>query len=193
MEAKPAPSSGGGVVIGGRNTTIEKPNFRGVTAAGATARATQTVLGDGLVIPLTGAGRKSAGSNSGTETAAAQPAKSAQPSGTSSGYDLLVTFELSSDTLTPQAQTNLRQFAIALQTPELASLRFEVEGHTDATGSADQNLKLSERRAASVVSFLTELGVQGERLSAKGYGETRPLLADPNDPANRRVETRRLN
>ena len=179
-------SAGGGVVIGGRETTIEKPTFRGVTAAGATQKATQTVLSDGLVIPMTGAGRKTAASSGGTQVAAARPA--AATSG--SGYDLLVTFELSSDTLTPQAQTNLRQFAIALQTPELSSLRFAVEGHTDATGSADLNLKLSERRAASVVGFLTSLGVKSDRLSAKGYGETRPLLTDPNDPGNRRVETR---
>lgn len=192
VEAKPAPApSGGGVVIGGRQTTIQKPSFRGVTATGTNKDAAQTVLSDGLVIPMTGAGRKTASAGADLQTSAAQTA-AAKPSGGSSGYDLLVTFELSSDTLTPQAQTNLRQFAIALQTPELASLKFEVEGHTDATGSADLNLKLSERRASSVVSFLTDLGVQSDRLSAKGYGETRPLLSDPNDPGNRRVETRRL-
>ena len=186
IAAKAAGTESGGVVVNGR--TGQKLNFQG----GADGNpGTQTVLGDGLVIPMTGAKR-----NIQLGVAAAGPsvvAAAPSPGISASGYDLSVTFELSSDRLTSQAQTNLRQFAIALQTPALAGFRFAVEGHTDATGAADKNLELSERRAASVVSFLTSLGVEEDRLSAKGYGETRPLLEDPTDPANRRVETRRIN
>ena len=185
-----------GVVVNGRKASIAKPNFRGVAAAGDAARAKPIVLDDGLVIPLTGAGRnKNAGAVSQPEqasVAAAAPAEVA-PKPAAAGYDLLITFELASATLTPQAERNLREFAVALQSPALAGFNFAVEGHTDASGSADKNMKLSEQRAASVVTFLTSLGVQGKRLSPKGYGETRPLKADPEDPGNRRVETRRLN
>ena len=185
ISARPAESESGGVVVNGR--TGQKLNFQSGDGSGSGA---QSVLSDGLVIPMTGAKRNiqlgAAASAPSVVAAAPSPGMSA------SGYDLSVTFELSSDRLTSQAQTNLRQFAIALQTPALAGFRFAVEGHTDATGAADKNLELSERRAASVVTFLTGLGVEKNRLSAKGYGETRPLLADPNDPANRRVETRRI-
>ncbi|MEM9062425.1 MAG: OmpA family protein [Pseudomonadota bacterium] len=182
QRSAPAPSSG--VVIKGETSTVDKPQFGSVVNPGGTK-----VLSDGLVIPLTGANR-SAGQKTSVAVASTE-APAQQPAG-DAGYDLLVTFELASDTLTDQAQRNLREFAIALQTPALAGFKFAVEGHTDASGSAEKNLKLSERRAASVVTFLTSLGVQEKRLSAKGYGETRPLLSDPEDPGNRRVETRRV-
>ena len=189
IAAKPSGAQSSGVVINGREGGSKKLNFQGAETGSGTA--TQTVLSDGLVIPMTGAKRNIVIG----EVAAAPSATAASPTGAqgASGYDLSVTFELSSDRLTSQAQTNLRQFAIALQTPALAQYRFAVEGHTDATGAADKNLELSERRAASVVTFLTGLGVEKERLSARGYGETQPLLSDPNDPGNRRVETRRIN
>ena len=188
-----------GVVVNGRAASVAKPSFRGVTAAGTAARAKPIVLDDGLVIPLTGAGRNTANAapaqnaQPAQTVAAAAPAQPAPTRAVNAGYDLLITFELASATLTPQAERNLREFAVALQSPALAGFEFAVEGHTDASGSAEKNLKLSEQRAASVVSFLTSLGVQGKRLKPKGFGETRPLKVDPEDPGNRRVETRRLN
>lgn len=191
VAATPTEPESTGVVVNGRKSEVKKPSFRGVTGAGGAVK--QTVLSDGLVIPLTGAGRMADSTSVAATTVSTQTlAEQREARQVDSGYDLLVTFELSSDSLTPQAQTNLRQFAIALQTPALAGFNFAVEGHTDATGSPDKNLKLSERRAASVVGFLTSLGVQSERLSATGFGESRPLLADPKDPGNRRVETRRV-
>jgi OOP family OmpA-OmpF porin len=66
-----------------------------------------------------------------------------------------------------------------------------VEGHTDNRGDEASNLDLSLRRAQAVVNYLIRKGVAGNRLVAKGYGETRPL--DPADTeaaweANRRVD-----
>lgn len=104
--------------------------------------------------------------------------------------DLLVTFDLESAMLTPQARQNLDAFAGALRSPELAGLHFAVEGYTDSSGSPEYNQKLSEARAAAVVAYLTGHGVASDRLIATGYGETRPRLPDPTDPGNRRVETR---
>jgi OmpA-OmpF porin, OOP family len=63
-----------------------------------------------------------------------------------------------------------------------------IEGHTDSVGSAKYNLKLSQRRAESVLNMLVEkYGINKSRLSAKGYGLTRPI-AD-----NRTVEGRQKN
>jgi outer membrane protein OmpA-like peptidoglycan-associated protein len=107
-------------------------------------------------------------------------------------FDLMVTFEKNSFKLTETAQNNLMQFSIALQNPELKSLRFAVEGFTDASGSDQHNMKLSQRRAESVVSFLGNLGIEAARLESKGFGETRMRMDDPLSPGNRRVETRIL-
>ncbi|MGB5694408.1 MAG: OmpA family protein [Polyangiales bacterium] len=75
--------------------------------------------------------------------------------------------------------------------PEISLVR--VEGHTDSTGSDGYNLRLSQRRAASVVRYLVERGgVSKDRLVAEGFGETRPLVPDAKTKAqlaqNRRVE-----
>ena len=104
------------------------------------------------------------------------------------GFDLLITFELGSDRLSEQAKINLREFARAMKSPELATATFNVDGHTDARGSDSYNTQLSERRAASVVAFLESLGVSAERLQANGYGESKPRSNDPFAPINRRVE-----
>ena len=67
----------------------------------------------------------------------------------------------------------------------------EVAGHTDEQGSDAHNLDLSERRAASVVRYLTEHGVEDKRLGSQGYGETIPKIDEHNQRAyaiNRRVE-----
>ena len=69
------------------------------------------------------------------------------------------------------------------------SMRVRIEGHTDTRGSDRRNLKLSERRAASVRTFMIEAGVQPSRIFAKGFGETRLLKGTKGkDKRNRRVE-----
>lgn len=105
-------------------------------------------------------------------------------------FDLLITFEYNSEELTAAARRNLDEFATALQTPELTTRRFEVEGHTDGQGSQEYNLGLSERRAAAVVRYLEGKGVSDSKLTARGYGKLRPRVADQFDPSNRRVEAR---
>jgi len=67
----------------------------------------------------------------------------------------------------------------------------EVAGHTDEQGSDAHNLDLSERRAASVVRYLTEHGVEDKRLGSQGYGESIPKIDEHTQRAyaiNRRVE-----
>lgn len=73
------------------------------------------------------------------------------------------------------------------------ALKIEIGGHTDEVGPDAANLTLSERRAASVLAYLTSKGVAADRLQAKGYGETMPLAAndsEENRSRNRRIEFR---
>jgi outer membrane protein OmpA-like peptidoglycan-associated protein len=75
--------------------------------------------------------------------------------------------------------------------PEISITR--VEGHTDATGTSAYNMRLSQRRAESVVHYLVEEGrVSKHRFIAEGFGETQPLVPDAKTKMalarNRRVE-----
>ncbi|MEM0906661.1 MAG: OmpA family protein, partial [Pseudomonadota bacterium] len=88
-------------------------------------------------------------------------------------FNLQVQFEFNSADLTPSAQQQLNIFAEAA-TGALSGARFNIDGHTDATGSETTNLLLSERRAASVVNYLTARGVSPERLVSAGHGEATP-------------------
>ena len=105
------------------------------------------------------------------------------------GYNLNMTFAKNSDVLSEEAKSNLAVFAEALRLPQLASANIAIDGFTDASGSEEYNKELSERRAASVVTYLGTLGVDTSKLVARGHGETRILGEDELDPANRRVET----
>lgn len=62
------------------------------------------------------------------------------------------------------------------------TLTIEISAHTDAIGSDDYNMKLSEARAKNVVAYLIEKGIDPARLTAKGYGETMPVA--PNKKPN---------
>jgi len=107
-------------------------------------------------------------------------------------FDLLVNFEFNSDKLTQAARENLDQFAKALSDERLKGQKFEIDGHTDATGAELYNLGLSERRASAVVAYLAAQGIDAGNLKAKGFGKAKPRVADPFSPENRRVETHLL-
>jgi OmpA-OmpF porin, OOP family len=73
------------------------------------------------------------------------------------------------------------------------TLRIEIAGHTDPDGGPNYNLRLSERRAKAVFDYLTGHEVPGDRLAARGYGDTQPVAGNgtPADKAkNRRIEFR---
>lgn len=105
-------------------------------------------------------------------------------------FDMLVNFEIDSAELTESARANLAQIAKALLDRRLSAAKFIVEGHTDASGSEDYNLDLSERRANSVADFLRKQGIARDKVKAIGIGESSPRTENRYDPANRRVEIR---
>ncbi len=72
------------------------------------------------------------------------------------------------------------------------TIKVEIQGHTDSVGSSEYNLKLSDRRAQSVVNYLVQnYGIDINRLTAKGYGKTMPIADNSTAEGralNRRVE-----
>ncbi len=72
-----------------------------------------------------------------------------------------------------------------------ASVEIEISGHTDSKGSDDYNLNLSQGRSQSVVDYIVSQGIESFRLTAHGYGETKPIDTNDTDVGranNRRVE-----
>ena len=100
-----------------------------------------------------------------------------------------IQFEFNSSALTEDSQSGIEMLAAFLQrNPEL---KVELAGHTDDVGNANYNLKLSFERAEVVRNALIEKGIDASRLTAKGYGATKPLVPNDNDEhraVNRRTE-----
>ncbi len=99
-----------------------------------------------------------------------------------------ILFKTDSATLTPDLSASLTRFAKILLSS--ANYRVMIEGHTDNRGPEAYNQKLSEQRAQSVLRFLREQGVAPDRLSAAGYGMSRPI--DNNETADGRKKNRRV-
>ena len=118
----------------------------------------------------------------------------AQPAGArNQRVNLSLNFPTGSAALTPAARAQARTFGQALMMPQLANMRFRIEGHTDAVGSRAMNVVLSRRRAQSVVEFLVSMGVPRSRIEVQGYGPDRPLPGTGrNRPQNRPVEAVRI-
>jgi len=100
-----------------------------------------------------------------------------------------ITFDVAKSVIKPESAGELNRIVQLMK--ENPSLRFSVEGHTDATGSASSNQTLSEARAEAVVARLVEMGIDRSRLSAKGLGQNNPIADNSTDEGrarNRRVE-----
>ena len=115
----------------------------------------------------------------------------ASPSG-SAVTDLKATtiyFGFDDYTLNADAQGTLTTLAEGLKGNKNAVV--QIEGHCDERGTVEYNLALGERRAQSVKNFLSQLGVEGSRLSTISYGEEKPVVQGHTEDAwikNRRAE-----
>lgn len=74
-----------------------------------------------------------------------------------------------------------------------ADKRVDLDGHTDSIGTEKYNQGLSERRAASVQSYLVKKGIASNRITTRGFGETKPIADNKTRDGrakNRRVEVK---
>ena len=105
-------------------------------------------------------------------------------------------FKLNKATIMSESDSLLEEIAQVLKdNPQIKKI--EIQGHTDASGNAKKNQKLSQDRAKSVNDRLIKLGVEKERLTYKGFGSSAPLIpmeagqkkeTEEQAAANRRVE-----
>jgi outer membrane protein OmpA-like peptidoglycan-associated protein len=98
-------------------------------------------------------------------------------------------FDTGKATLRPESTAELERLQKLLT--ETPALKLEMSGHTDDVGEAAMNQDLSQRRAQAVVAYLTQHGIAAARLSAVGYGETKPEVPNTsklNRQLNRRTE-----
>ena len=98
-------------------------------------------------------------------------------------------FDTAKATIQADSESVLQQIVQLLK--QDAALKLRVEGHTDNQGAAATNQALSEKRAQAVVAWLTSHGVAPSRLTAKGFGATKPVADNTSEDGrakNRRVE-----
>ena len=100
-----------------------------------------------------------------------------------------IEFKVSKASLTKEGDATVDKLAnILIQYP---NIKVEIAGHTDSDGSAQFNQKLSQARVDAVKDRLVLKGISSTRLTAKGYGESKPLVPNTNNTnkqKNRRVE-----
>lgn len=103
-----------------------------------------------------------------------------------------LTFDAASSSVKPQFDATLLEIARTVKTRDKTFV--DVFAHTDTTGTPQVNQALSDKRAASVATYLAGHGVAKARIASKGFGESAPLyvpdLTETDRAANRRVEIR---
>ncbi len=97
-------------------------------------------------------------------------------------------FETAKATLKKESNNELDRLVKLMK--DVPGLKVEISGHTDNTGSAKLNDKLSQDRAQSVVDYLTGKGIAKNRMTAKGYGSKQPVAT--NNSAEGRQQNRRV-
>ena len=100
-----------------------------------------------------------------------------------------IKFDVAKASIKPESMGTIN-YVVKMMTDH-PELNFSVEGHTDSDGESASNQKLSEARAKAVTETMINAGISADRLSSKGYGETKPMTSNdtPEGKAqNRRVE-----
>lgn len=96
-------------------------------------------------------------------------------------------FDVGKANLRPESNAELDRLVKLMN--DVPSLKIEIGGHTDNTGSATLNNKLSQQRADAVVRYLTSKGISANRMSAHGYGSSEPI-SENNTAAGRQMNRR---
>lgn len=103
-------------------------------------------------------------------------------------------FESGQVALSADAESAIARVAARLNERRVRRRPISVEGHSDASGTAETNARLSTERAEAVAALLVQHGVDAKRIHSRGFGDTRPLVAERGGTSaevrarNRRVD-----
>ena len=100
-----------------------------------------------------------------------------------------INFDLDKSSIKPESMGTLNMIVQILK--DNPDIKFEIDGHTDNSGSASHNMMLSQQRADAVKSQLVTMGISASRLTSKGYGDGKPISDNNTSDGkanNRRVE-----
>jgi outer membrane protein OmpA-like peptidoglycan-associated protein/uncharacterized protein YidB (DUF937 family) len=171
---------------------VEAPKVEMPKVDTAAATAAVTAAASAATAAVANAPKDDAGKNA----AAAAKMDALKAAGNVSGEDLVkalnmtnIRFATGSATITPDSMEIVKKAAETIKAGA-AGTKLEVGGHTDNVGNPASNMKLSDARAQSVMSALLGLGVGKGVLTAKGYGDSKPVAA--NDTAENKAKNRRM-
>lgn len=99
-----------------------------------------------------------------------------------------INFDVDSAVIREESKPTMDKIVTLLKAD--AAMNLVIEGHTDSSGTAEHNVVLSQQRAESVKSYLVAAGISSERLSARGYGASRPVSS--NSTATGKAQNRRV-
>ncbi len=100
-----------------------------------------------------------------------------------------INFDIDKSVIRPESMGTLNMIVQIMK--DNPDIKFDVEGHTDNSGNPAHNLTLSQNRAEAVRTQLIAMGISSSRLTAKGFGETKPIADNATQEGkanNRRVE-----
>ncbi|VXA98131.1 OmpA family protein [Pseudomonas sp. 8AS] len=190
----------GAILVGGLAVAAGKDLSKGA-AIGAAAGCGLTYLYQQRVKRLQAIAKEEGLAMQVTELTATAPAGTGQAAGKveTVGIEAQIQdssmFNVSSASITPDGQRQLRKIAMALaegqKDAKAISKKILVVGHTDATGSAAFNQNLSEQRARAVGQILADVGIPASSIYYQGAGASRPVADNSTEDGrakNRRVE-----
>ena len=99
-----------------------------------------------------------------------------------------INFDVDKATIKPESMGTLNMIVQVMK--DNPDIKFEVDGHTDNTGTAAHNLTLSQQRADAVKDQLVKMGIDASRLTSKGFGDTKPI--SDNTTLDGRANNRRV-
>jgi OmpA-OmpF porin, OOP family len=178
MVPESQPGAGRSIVIQRPDTAAPAANVQRVATQAMPAARASAATADSAARPV----EQVAASVPVSHPSPATQVNAAKP--TAAGFR--INFAFNSAVLPESAHAMIDVVAQVMK--ESPEIKVRVEGHTDAVGSVDYNVSLSERRALSVGEYLVKVGVDPSRLMLIGKGMAEPLTSNRYDPANRRVQ-----